>query len=122
MNLSIDVPDLEAGLRFYGTVFGFKEVARPFPTMAVLDANNVMVCLHEKKPATLPTPDERSRRRYDRHWTPVHIDFHVREVAAVLEAAVAEGATVEQRFTEPKPTAFCSDPFGNGFCVIADSD
>jgi extradiol dioxygenase family protein len=46
VHLSIDVPDLEAGLRFYREVFGFVETARPFPTMAILDANNVSVCMH----------------------------------------------------------------------------
>jgi len=48
VHFSIDVPELEAGLRFYGEVFGFAETARPFPTMAILDANNVSVCMHEK--------------------------------------------------------------------------
>ena len=37
VNVSIDVPDLEAGLQFYASVFGFAETARPFPTMAILD-------------------------------------------------------------------------------------
>lgn len=48
VHFSIDVPDLSAGLRFYGAVFGFVETARPFPTMAVLDTGVAMLCLHEK--------------------------------------------------------------------------
>src|SRR5690606_8100880 len=77
VHVSIDVPDLSEGLRFYGRVFGFVEVARPFPTMAVLDANNVTVCMHEKKAGTPSSTASSDHRRYDRHWTPVHLDFHV---------------------------------------------
>lgn len=47
MHGSIDVPDLRAGLQFYEAVFGFVESARPFPTMAVLDANSLTVVTKE---------------------------------------------------------------------------
>ena len=120
VNISIDVPDLEAGLRFYGRVFGWQERSRPFPTMAVLDAGNVTVCLHQKLGGTRPTPSD-TVRGYERHWTPVHLDPHVDDFATTLERARAEGATVEHQFLEGDhpDTAFCADPFGNGFCVIA---
>jgi predicted enzyme related to lactoylglutathione lyase len=116
-NVSIDVPDLETGLRFYATVFGWKEVARPFPTMAILDGNNVSVCLHAKPKGSRPTPTD-AARDYGRHWTPVHLDFHVDDFDATLERARQAGAVVEMSFTKPKATAFCSDPFGHGFCLI----
>jgi catechol 2,3-dioxygenase-like lactoylglutathione lyase family enzyme len=38
VHFSINVPNREQGLRFYGEVFGFVENARPFPTIAILDA------------------------------------------------------------------------------------
>jgi predicted enzyme related to lactoylglutathione lyase len=120
VNLSIDVPDLEAGLRFYGRVFGFVETARPFPTMAVLDANNVSVCLHQKAAGTAPAPGSADTRRYERHWTPVHIDFHVEDFDRALADIRAEGGLIDTEFRSqgPRPAAFCSDPFGKGFCVI----
>jgi predicted enzyme related to lactoylglutathione lyase len=123
VNLSIDVPDLEAGLRFYAAVFGFVEAARPFPTLAVLDANNVTVCMHAKPAGTkssLATSVE--LRHYERHWTPVHLDFDVPDLDAVLAKVRAGGGTIENEFRNqgPKPVAFCSDPFGNGFCVIGE--
>ena len=43
VNISIDVPDLDAGVNFYRQVFGWQETSRPFPEMAVIDGNNVMV-------------------------------------------------------------------------------
>lgn len=123
VHLSIDVPGLEDGLRFYGRVFGFVETARPFPTMAVLDAHNVTVCMHEKPAGTKSSPGGADARRYERHWTPVHLDLHVADLDAVLANVRAEGGAVESelRTQGPKPVAFCSDPFGNGFCVIGEA-
>ena len=61
-------------------------------------------------------------RRYERHWTPVHLDLHVHDLDAVLAKVRAEGGSIEDelRTQGPKPVAFCSDPFGNGFCVIGE--
>jgi catechol 2,3-dioxygenase-like lactoylglutathione lyase family enzyme len=122
VHVSIDVPDLAAGLRFYVAVFGFVEIARPFSTMAILDANNVTVCVHEKTAGSRPAPKATNLRRYDRHWTPVHVDLHVPDFDGALDRVRAAGGLVEMEFRDqgPKPAAFCSDPFGNGFCVIGE--
>ncbi len=124
MHVSIDVPDLDAGLRFYTEIFGFIETARPFPTMAILDANNVNVCMHQKAAGSRSSAAGADERRYERHWTPVHLDLHVRDFDAVLREVRTHGGAIENEFRShgPMPTAFCSDPFGNGFCVIGDSD
>ena len=119
VHASIDVPNLEQGLRFYREVFGFFEVARPFPAMAILDANNVTVCMHEKAVGTRSSPVGAATRHYDRHWTPVHLDYHVEDFEATVTKAIEAGASVEQQYNEPKAVAFCCDPFGNGFCVIS---
>ncbi len=118
VHFSIDVPELEAGVLFYTRVFGFVEKARPFATMAVLDAGNATVCIHEKRAGSSPSPGNVDARRYTRHWTPVHLDVHVPDVDAVVRQVIALGGHVEQSFDRPKPTAFCADPFGNGFCVL----
>jgi predicted enzyme related to lactoylglutathione lyase len=122
VNVSIDVPDLEAGLRFYGEVFGFEETARPFPTMAVLDANNVTVCMHAKTTGSKSSSAGAEKRRYERHWTPVHLDLHVVDFDQVLKMVRKAGGVIENEFRTqgPMPVAFCSDPFGNGFCVIGE--
>ncbi|MBK9033157.1 MAG: VOC family protein [Myxococcales bacterium] len=122
VHVSIDVPDLAAGLRFYQAVFGLTETARPFPTMAILDGNNVTVCIHQKTAGSRSSSTGDDVRRYDRHWTPVHLDLHVADLDTVLDQVRAEGGAIEHEFRTqgPRPTAFCSDPFGNGFCVIAE--
>lgn len=120
VNLSIDVPDFAAGLGFYQTVFGWTETVRPFPTMAVLDAGNLTVCMHQKDACTESSPGSGDQRRYSRHWTPVHMDIHVENFEPCLRAIADAGGMVEKvyRSEGPRLVAFCSDPFGNGFCVL----
>jgi len=117
VNLSIDVPDLDAGVAFYRQVFGWQEKVRPFPGMSIVDANNVTVCIHAKAAGSRPTPTDQTRG-YARHWTPVHLDLHVADFDATVARAREAGAVIEQVYTTPKAAAFCSDPFGNGFCII----
>jgi predicted enzyme related to lactoylglutathione lyase len=119
VHLSIDVPDLEEGLAFYRAVCGFRETARPFPAMAVLDGNNVTVCLHARPPGS-PSSEGGPPRAYSRHWTPVHLDLHVEDFDDTLDRIAAAGGCIERSFrdTGPRFAAFCCDPFGNGFCVI----
>jgi uncharacterized glyoxalase superfamily protein PhnB len=50
----------------------------------------------------------------------VHLDIHVDDLKATLAKALDAGATQEQVFDNPAhgSAAFCSDPFGHGFCLI----
>ena len=119
-SVSIDVPSLEQGLEFYGKAFGFKEVASPVETYSVAKSGNAQIGLMQKAAGSNPAPGSDDVRRYDRHGTPVHIDFQVEIFEEVLAAALDAGAICEQKFqSEEHPSlAFCSDPFGNGFCII----
>ena len=36
ISVSVDVPSLEVGLRFYGAVFGFTKISEPYRGVAVL--------------------------------------------------------------------------------------
>lgn len=120
VSISIDVPDLAQGVQFYDRAFGFTKVSEPVPGVVVLRAGNTEVCLLEKKPGSTPSPRTHDSRRYERHWTPVHLDIHVGDLKSALAKAIAAGATQEQLFenTEHGSVAFCGDPFGHGFCLI----
>ncbi len=119
-SVSIDVPNLDEGIRFYCNAFGFAEASRPVEGYAVLKCDDCEIGLLQKRAGTKPAEGSDDSRRYERHWTPVHIDFKVEDFEEVLDSALQAGAKCEQKFeggTHP-PVAFCSDPFGNGFCII----
>lgn len=119
-SVSIDVPNLDEGIRFYRDAFGFAETVRPFESYAVLRNGDAEIGIVAKAAGTKPAPGAADLRRYERHWTPVHIDFYVADFDAALESAVQAGALCEQKFAggAHPPVAFLSDPFGNGFCLI----
>lgn len=120
LTVSIDVPSIEAGAKFFGDVFGFAETSRPHPGYAVLTAGDTTLGLLAKPAGTHPAKGSDDVRKYERHWTPVHIDFRVDDFETTLDKALAAGALVEQihRVADYPPVAFCSDPFGHGFCIV----
>jgi len=120
IEICVDVPDLARGVLFYAGAFGFSIVSEPYPGVAVLAIGAARITLLEKLKGTKPSPHTQDVRRYDRHWTPVHLDFHVDDLKAALDKAVRAGATSEQVFEDPDQgsAAFCADPFGNGFCLL----
>lgn len=120
VTVSIDVPSIEEGLKFFGDVFGFVETSRPHPGYAMLNAGESTLGLLAKPAGTHPAKGSSEVRRYERHWTPVHIDFRVEDFEATLAKALDAGAISEQvhRVSGYPPVAFCSDPFGHGFCIV----
>jgi predicted enzyme related to lactoylglutathione lyase len=95
-------------------------VGRRFGTFAVelLGMSTPFYLLLQKTGTTATTAG--NARTYERHWTPVHLDFVVEDIDAAVERALAAGARLE------KPAAIHSygklavlaDPFGHGFCFI----
>lgn len=115
VHFSIDVPDIVAGLRFHGAVFGFAEVARPFPTMAVRDAGTATLCLDEKPEGSAPARAVTTGGAMRATGRPVHLDLRVPALDPVLARIRAEGGPVEREFrgVGPKDVAFCSDSDGS---------
>lgn len=120
VTMSIDVPSLDEGLKFFGDAFGFVESSRPHPGYAMLSAGDVTIGLLAKPAGSSPAAGSSDVRKYERHWTPVHMDFRVEDFEGTLANALKAGAKCEQvhRVPDYPPVAFCSDPFGHGFCVV----
>jgi uncharacterized glyoxalase superfamily protein PhnB len=120
VSIGIDVPNLLDAIRFYVSAFGFTESSAPVPGVAVLRAGDTSISLLEKRTGTRASTHTEDTRRYERHWTPVHLDIHVDDLDTALARAIAAGAKREQVFADAKhgSAAFCSDPFGHGFCLI----
>lgn len=122
VSVSLDVPNLAEGVAFYCAAFGFAKKSEPVPgVVAVLGGLNVELCLLEKPAGSTPAPDTSDRRKYERHWTPVHLDYHVDDLHAALQHVEALGAKREQLFEHAGhgSAAFCTDPFGHGFCLLS---
>lgn len=120
VTVSIDVPSLDEGLKFFSEAFGFVESSRPHPGYAVLSAGEMTLGLLAKPAGSKPAPGSQDLRTYARHWTPVHVDFRVQDFEATLKRALVAGAKAEQVHRVPgyPPVAFCADPFGHGFCIV----
>jgi predicted enzyme related to lactoylglutathione lyase len=117
--VNIDVDDLERGRRFYCEGLGLK-VGRDFGDWLELVGAPAPIYLLPKASGTSASPASAQTRDYARHWTPVHLDFVVPDIAAAIGRARAAGATLERDVTEHPygRLALLADPFGNGFCFI----
>lgn len=120
VSISVDVPKLTDRICFYTNAFGFSKIAEPVPGVVVLRAGTSEISLLEKEPGSIPSVCTQEKRHYQRHWTPVHMDFHVDDLRQAIEKALPASAKQEQLFENPEhgSVAMCSDPFGHGFCVI----
>lgn len=121
LSINIDVPDLDHAIRFYTEGLGLRLGRRLFDgTVAEMQGASAPIYLLRRSSGLNAVPTSGQQRNYARHWTPVHLDLIVTDMAAVLERATRAGARIEQ-----PPQAFswgiltqCSDPFGHGFCLI----
>lgn len=117
--VNIDVEDLEKATRFYCDALGLR-VGRRFDGATELLGSDAPIYLLEKAANAAVSMATDQKRSYDRHWTPVHLDFAVTDLPRAVERAKAAGATIEQDI-EAKAwgrIALLADPFGNGFCLL----
>ena len=117
--INIDVDDLEKATRFYCDGLGLK-VGRRFDGWTELIGASAPIYLLPKAAGTAVSPKTDERRSYGRHWTPVHLDFVVKDIRGAIARAVSAGAKVERDVTTHAygQLALMADPFGNGFCLI----
>ena len=118
--VNIDVPDLEPAIEFYTRAFDLRLARRLGPAAAELVGGEAPVYLLEKPATTNPFAGSTEQRHYRRHWTPVHLDFGVRDLDAAVAQAQAAGAVREGEIEARAwgRIAYFADPFGNGFCLI----
>lgn len=120
--INIDVPDAETATRFYTAAFGLTVGRRFGKDFVELLGWEAPVYLLAKNAGTVGAGGD--LRRYDRHWTPFHLDVVVDDVDVAVERAVAAGATLEApaRNAPYGRIAMLADPFGHGFCLLQFSE
>lgn len=118
--LNIDVPDLTQAITFYSQAFDLRINRYLGDSVVEMLGAAVPVYLLEKAADSRATSRTDETRRYDRHWTPVHLDVVVADLDIAIRKAVDAGATLEKPARQSKwgKLALMSDPFGNGFCLV----
>lgn len=118
--VNIDVDDLDRAIGFYRAAFGLQLARRFSDAVAEMLGGSSPIYLLLKPPGTPVSAGTAQRRSYDRHWTPVHLDFVVEDIGVAVSAARSAGATLESDVQTHKwgRLALMADPFGNGFCLI----
>lgn len=120
LRVCIDVPDLEKGIAFFTQGIGLRVGRRLGGKWAELLGATSPIDLLAVPAGTLASSRLTQKRDYDRHWTPVHLDFAVKDLDAAVARAVAAGAVLE-RDIKVRPwgrMANLADPFGNGVCLL----
>lgn len=121
LEITIDVDDLDRAVQFYCGGLGLTLVERnPNWARVELHGQNFWLCPFEAGPHGNLTRD------FQRHWTPIHLDFIVDDVDKAVERALAAGGRVEgeirRNYPEPigcrSDIANLSDPAGNGVDLI----
>src|ERR1700686_5434310 len=107
----IDVDDVRSAVHFYGQGIGLS-IVQEEDDWAHLKVGDQTIWIM-KSPSG---PAGAISRDYARHWTPVHLDFHVDDLEEAVKRALAAGGRLEGR---PKATlANLVDPPGNGVDLV----
>jgi catechol 2,3-dioxygenase-like lactoylglutathione lyase family enzyme len=121
IRICIDVDDLERGIAFYTQGLGLRTGRRLGNDWAELLGAGSVIDLLVNPADTAPVGERHPQRRsYARHWTPVHLDFVVTGIEAVVEKLVSAGAILERPIQDRKwgRMANLSDPFGHGLDLL----
>ena len=118
--IDVDVPDLESAIAFYRDGLGLRLSRLLDDDVAELSGGSCTIYLLRKPAGSTATKAPGGGRDYARHWTPVHMDFVVEDLAAAERRVLDAGARRESERIEWQGSRCItfSDPFGNGFCLI----
>ncbi len=116
----IEVADRERGISFYCDALGLTMKRRLRPNWVELDGANAPIFLLGNRPPVVEIGGKKVPRSFERHWTPVHLDFVVSDLDRAVVRARDCGASLEREIQvrEWGRMANMADPFGNGFDLI----
>lgn len=119
--INIDVPDVQQALAFYTAAIDCQLLRILDAETAELGYGAARIYLLQKSSDSAASPHMSETRHYARHWTPVHMDFVVADLAQAVARAELAGARRESSGTTWRGATHVtfSDPFGHGFCLIA---
>ena len=116
----IEVTELSAGIDFYCRGLGLALKRRLSPSWVELAGANLPIFLLANRPPVAELGSKQAVRNFDRHWTPVHLDFIVEDLDQMVARLIPLGASLDRdiKIREYGRIANMADPFGNGFDLI----
>jgi len=118
ISVCIDVLEMQKAIQFYTKALEC-ELVMEGEEYTELSADGLKMYLIERAAGTNPLVTGEAVRSYDRHWTPIHLDFAVSNFEQCLASVIELGGEKEgEESGDWGSAAFCADPFGNGFCVM----
>lgn len=122
--VNIDVPEIKPAVEFYSAALGLRCSRILDDDVAELVGASSTIYLLKNHAGSAPGKSVVTPRDYSRHWTPVHVDFVVDNIAAAAKQAVEAGAVKESECVEWRGSKCITfaDPFGHGFCLIEFED
>lgn len=120
LRICIDVDDMDRAIAFYTGCLGLR-VGRRFESgfVEILGTGSPLD-LQLNAAGTQPFAGTISPRSYQRHWTPVHLDFVVDDIDAAVTRLQQYGAVLEMPVGDRAwgRIAGLSDPFGHGLDLL----
>ncbi len=120
LRICIDVDDMDRAIAFYTGGLGLR-VGRRFESgfVELLGAGSPIDLLLNAA-GTQPFAGTISPRSYQRHWTPVHLDFVVDDIDAAVTRLQQYGAVLEMPVADRAwgRIAGLADPFGHGLDLL----
>jgi extradiol dioxygenase family protein len=116
----IEVTEIPDGITFYCDGLGLTLKRRLSPSWVELAGANVPIYLLANRPTLADLGSKQVVRSYERHWTPVHLDFIVEDLDQRVAQLICLGASHDRdiKIRECGRIANMADPFGNGFDLI----
>jgi predicted enzyme related to lactoylglutathione lyase len=116
----VEVTEAARGIEFYCEGLGLTLKRRLSPRWIELAGANLPIFLLADRPAVADLGSAKAARNFERHWTPVHLDFIVRNLDRMVARLTRLGGSLDREIKtrEYGRIANMADPFGNGFDLI----
>ena len=120
LRIRIDVDDMERAITFYTGGLGLRTGRRFQNSFTEILGASSPIDLLLNPAGTRPVAGSEAQRSYQRHWTPVHLDFVVDDIDAAATRLVAHGAVLETPVNDRAwgRIAGLADPFGHGIDLL----
>jgi predicted enzyme related to lactoylglutathione lyase len=116
----IEVRELEQGIDFYCRRLGLGLKRRLSRAWVELSGANLPIFLLANGPSVANLGRVTAPRIFERHWTPVHLDFIVTDLDRVVAQLTKLSGSLDRdiQVCEYGRIANMADPFGNRFDLI----